>query len=62
MKRRIVTVLMMCMMLLCACSAIFLHCTGANTYTGGCIAVSEENMIILLKALDTNARIIIDYQ
>ena len=43
-------------------SAIFLHCTGANTYTGGCIAVSEENMIILLKALDTNARIIIDYQ
>ncbi len=42
-------------------SAIFLHCTGANTYTGGCIAVSEENMITLLKALDTNARIIIDY-
>ena len=42
-------------------SAIFLHCAGANTYTGGCIAVSEENMLVLLKALDANARVIIDY-
>ena len=42
-------------------SAIFFHCTGANTYTGGCIAVSEENMVTILKALDENARIIIDY-
>ena len=42
-------------------SAIFFHCAGANTYTGGCIAVSEENMLTVLKALDANARIIIDY-
>lgn len=42
-------------------SAIFLHCSGANSYTGGCIAISEENMVILLKALDASARIIIDY-
>ena len=42
-------------------SAIFLHCAGANTYTGGCIAVSEENMVSILRALDANARIIIDY-
>ena len=42
-------------------SAIFFHCTGANTYTGGCIAVSEENMVALLRALDKIARIIIDY-
>ena len=42
-------------------SAIFFHCTGANTYTGGCIAVSEENMVTILIALDANARIIIDY-
>ena len=42
-------------------SGIFLHCTGANTYTGGCIAVSEKDMVTILKALDANARIIIDY-
>ena len=42
-------------------SAIFFHCAGANTYTGGCIAVSEENMVTILKALEANARIIIDY-
>ena len=42
-------------------SAIFFHCAGANTYTGGCIAVSEENMVTILRSLDANARIIIDY-
>ena len=42
-------------------SGIFLHCTGANTYTGGCVAVSEKDMVTILKALDENARIIIDY-
>lgn len=42
-------------------SAIFFHCAGANTYTGGCIAVSEEDMVTILKALTPNARIIIDY-
>ena len=42
-------------------SAIFFHCAGANTYTGGCIAVSEENMLKILKTVDSGARIIIDY-
>ncbi len=42
-------------------SAIFFHCRGANTYTGGCIAVSEENMIKILKTVDSGTRIIIDY-
>ena len=42
-------------------TAIFFHCSGANAYTGGCIAVSEENMVTILKALDPNARVIIDY-
>ena len=42
-------------------SAIFLHCTGTNPFTGGCIAVSEENMVTILRAVEPNARIIIDY-
>ena len=42
-------------------SAIFFHCKGANTYTGGCIAVDEECMIRILQAADANTRIIIDY-
>ena len=42
-------------------SAIFFHCRGANTYTGGCVAVSEENMVKILNAIDSNTRIIIDY-
>ena len=42
-------------------SAIFFHCTGANVFTGGCIAVSEEDMVTILKALDGSARVIIDY-
>ena len=25
-------------------SAIFLHCFGTKGYTGGCVAVSRENM------------------
>lgn len=42
-------------------SAIFLHCMGANPFTGGCIAVSEENMVTILKAAEPGVRIIIDY-
>lgn len=42
-------------------SAIFLHCSGANAFTGGCIAVSEENMVTILRAVEPGARIIIDY-
>ena len=31
--------------------AIFLNCIGKKKYTGGCVAVSEENMIQILKLL-----------
>ncbi len=40
-------------------SAIFLHCFGSYPYTLGCIAISEENMIKILKTVDKNARICI---
>lgn len=40
-------------------SAIFLHCTGSSPYTGGCIAVSEANMIKILQTVDKNAKICI---
>lgn len=40
-------------------SAIFLHCFGRNPYTAGCVAVSEENMIAILRACDLNSRMVI---
>ena len=40
-------------------SAIFLHCFGSYPYTMGCISVSEENMVKILKTVDVNARICI---
>jgi len=40
-------------------SAIFLHCFGSNPYTLGCISVSEENMIKILKTISPTARICI---
>ncbi len=40
-------------------SAIFLHCLGANPFTLGCIAVSEENMKKILTTADLNSRICI---
>lgn len=33
-------------------SAIFLHCFGLKGYTGGCVAVSRENMEFLMNFLD----------
>jgi len=39
--------------------AIFLHCMGDKPYTGGCIAVNEENMIRLVRAVDKDAKICI---
>lgn len=42
-------------------SAIFFHCTGGNPYTGGCIAVKEEDMVFILRHLHQGARVIIDY-
>lgn len=40
-------------------SAIFLHCFGSYPYTMGCISVSEENMVKILKTVDVNTRICI---
>lgn len=40
-------------------SAIFLHCTGSSKYTAGCIAVSEKNMIKILKNAEEGAKICI---
>ncbi|MBR4908606.1 MAG: hypothetical protein IKZ43_06320 [Acidaminococcaceae bacterium] len=40
-------------------SAIFLHCAGKNPFTLGCVSVSEDNMIKILKAVDINSRICI---
>ena len=41
-------------------SAIFFHCTGPKKYTGGCIAVSEENMKDILGILEKDDRVIIE--
>ena len=35
-------------------SAIFLHCFGTKGYTGGCVAVSRENMKFIMHFLDRN--------
>jgi len=40
-------------------SAIFMHCFGTNPYTGGCIAVSEENMKTVLLNATKKTRICI---
>lgn len=40
-------------------SAIFLHCFGSYQYTLGCISIAEENMIKILKTVDTTTRICI---
>jgi L,D-peptidoglycan transpeptidase YkuD (ErfK/YbiS/YcfS/YnhG family) len=40
-------------------SAIFFHCIGPKTYTGGCVAVSEENMKYILQVFGKDDRVII---
>ena len=40
-------------------AAIFLHCTGYNPYTAGCVAVPEKYMLRILKTVDQNAKICI---
>ena len=40
-------------------SAIFFHCMGQKKYTGGCVAVSEENMKYILTVFGKNDRVII---
>lgn len=42
-------------------SALFFHCTGAKPSTAGCIAVSEKDMVTILRAIDKNARLVIDH-
>ena len=40
-------------------SAIFLHCFGNSPYTLGCIGIAEDNMVKILRTIDTNVRICI---
>ncbi|MDO4285074.1 MAG: L,D-transpeptidase family protein [Eubacteriales bacterium] len=40
-------------------SAIFLHCTGPNPYTMGCVAVSEETMAAVLRRQRPQTQILI---
>ena len=40
-------------------SAIFLHCKGSSGYTAGCVAVSRQNMIEILRQVTDGARICI---
>ena len=41
-------------------SALFLHCFGSNPYTGGCVAISEENMKFVLQNVQADCVLIID--
>lgn len=40
-------------------AAIFMHCTGPNPYTGGCVAVPEEKMKIVMRNVTGKTRICI---
>ncbi len=40
-------------------SAIFLHCYSKKTYTGGCVAIPEENMRQLLRRIQPDCKIAI---
>lgn len=40
-------------------SAIFLHCMGSHPYTGGCVAVSEADMLRILRSTTSKMRICI---
>ena len=39
--------------------AFFFHCKGKCDYTGGCVSVSEENIVKILKKLHPNSRLCI---
>ena len=41
-------------------SAIFLHCTGNNKYTAGCVAVSKDTMVKIMKCVDPECLVVID--
>lgn len=40
-------------------SGIFLHCMSSNTYTHGCVAVAESNMVRIMKNTTAKTRICI---
>ena len=40
-------------------SAFFVHCTGRAKYTGGCVAVSESDMIKIIRNVSRGARLCI---
>lgn len=40
-------------------SSIFLHCTGKNKYTAGCVAIPEKMLVNILKRLNPGAKIVI---
>ncbi len=40
-------------------AAIFLHCMGSRTYTEGCIAVSQDDMITIIRNAEEGAKICI---
>jgi len=40
-------------------SAIFVHCKGEKAFTGGCVAISEENMRTVLTTADSGMRVVI---
>lgn len=42
-------------------SAIFFHVRGPKPYTGGCVAVSEEDMLKIITTIEPTARVIINY-
>ena len=41
-------------------SAIFLHCTGNNKYTAGCVAVSKDAMVKIMRCVDQECLVVID--
>ncbi|MBO4635618.1 MAG: DUF4214 domain-containing protein [Clostridiales bacterium] len=41
-------------------SAIFLHCTGRNAYTAGCVAIPEEQMRLVIQNVSSDTLIVID--
>ncbi len=40
-------------------SAIFVHCNGKKGHTHGCISVSEENMVTILRNIDIDTKIVV---
>lgn len=42
-------------------SAIFLHCFGYNPYTAGCVAIPEKQMVKVLKNVQTDCVVVLDY-